>query len=891
MVRKLFCFSLLALLVSGITSGFADTGSWVFKNAENTKDWQWQGLTDAGVSNGVWKLTATCGNPMMFTPPVSINAENRSLVTFRMRLGKGSLARGCFLFISDQQPRWDDRTVVVFDCHSDGEFHEYTVEMSRNPLWKGTVTQLRFQPFNAGWPLPGAEPTVELADFKIRPAAAATGAYGSQEKVTTASSAPARYDKTMSVRYVRIEENRGTLDFAELEACDAHGTNMAVRKPVRVSNPMWGDGSLGNDGNPADGGGNTVVMMRSPGGNWWEVDLGSEVPLTRVVIFMRDAARAEGGRPLDGATLSLLDRARKPVASCQLAVTAAEEKVTIPMDPAYFRYRDLCARLIVTSDPPGNIVAHERGNLRLVAPEPDALAGGSVLLKDLEGRTVRTIPLSRGVANYRIPLDRKGYYTVAATANYDGNLVVARQTSAVVVGEPLDDRTRLGTIFGVEGSAGEPFFDLGAAWSYTGIYTHHVRRNGQGYEWLPTATMIKNGVLDVSPRVNNVAMLCWLPEFMQSVPAAERGNSPTSPPKDYTEFVRFITWVTSAIPDFVKYVAPIGEPSWSFKGTPEELARYHEVVADTIRKVRPDIRIIGPMMSPGNSISIESIKTLDKLGLFAHMDGVSLNPYVVNWPTPFRSRMPEADFIEFVDQIIAYFVATGRPDYPVYLTEFGWYVGPGHVDELTRTQYSVRAAILLATRPTIKMANFFALGGGGGFSYLNTDGTPRPVYPAMAQTFRWLADCSNGRCIRLTPTSYLAAFRKGGGAGITLWDTKGDAIISVPIRSVTRIQDLMGRDVARKDGRLTAGPSPLFFDVTDASLAACFAAPATAPVIPLIPGKATDIGSFDAMVIPEALVRRGTTITAAPNAEPGEYRLIGKTRGTWRMIIFTIKEK
>ena len=628
-------------------------------------------------------------------------------------------------------------------------------------------------------------------------------------------------------------------------------------------------------------------MMRDPVVNWWEVDLGKEIPLTHVVIYMRDSARSEGYRPLNAASFSVLDHERNSVASCQMEVKSSDEKITIPLDEAYFHQCDLSTRFGAKSDSPGNIFARAEGILRFVVPDPKALANGSTTLSALEGRILRTRPLSRGTGDYAIPLQGKGYYTVTATAAYDGGLVLTKKTSAAVIGEPPDRQIRLKSVFGVQGG-GRALIELGAAWSWTGIMMHHVKKSGSGYEWLPTyASRIKNGKLDLSPEVNNVVLFNWLPEFLQSVPASQRGNSPTSPPNDYGEFIRFIKWVTSAIPDFVKYVGPIAEPSWSFKGSPEELARYHEVIAKTVREVRPDIRIIGPMMSPGNSTSLESIKVLDKLGLFTHLDGISINPYLVDWPTPVRSRMPEADFIEFVDEVIRYFASTGRPDYPVYITEFGWYV-PNHVDELTRARYYSRAAILLAMRPTIKMANFFSLGGGGGFSYLNSDGTPRPTYPAMAQTFRWLSNSSAGVSTKLAPTLHLAAFKKGNGGGITLWDTKRDSVVNVPIRSIKRIQDMMGRNVVNRNGQLIISQSPLFLDLPDDSLLSCLSSAATTPAVKLTPGQSADIGYFDDVIVPAAFLRRGKTITVPSNIDPGEYRVLGKANGKWRMVTLTI---
>ena len=682
----------------------------------------------------------------------------------------------------------------------------------------------------------------------------------------------------MLARFVRLE-NRGDVEFTELEAYDESKANVALKKPVTLSTPVWGHGSVGNDGISSK---DNHVMMRSPTGNWWEVDLGQEVPLTHVVIHMRPTAYCEGYRPLDGASFSILDRERNLVASCQMEANASEDVITIPMDKAYFHERDLSSRFRAVSDSPGNIFARAAGILRLIVPDPTAIVNGSAVLGEPDGRVLRTIPLSRGTGEYAIPVQDKGYYTLTATVTYEGGLVLTETTSAAVIGEPLDNATRLNSVFGIQGG-GPAFIDLGAAWSWTGVMTHHVKKGVAGYEWLPAyASRIKNGKLDLSPQVNNFVLFHYLPEFLQSVPPSERGNSPTSPPNDYEEFVRFIRWITSVIPDFVKHVGPIGEPSWSFKGSPEELARYHEVVAKTIREVRPDIRIIGPMMSPGNSTALESIKVLDKLGMFAHLDGISINPYTVDWPTPLRSRMPEADFIEFVDAVISHFASTGRPDYPLYLTEFGWYV-PGHVDELTRTRYSCRAAILLATRPVIRMVNLFSLSGGGGFSYLNADGTPRLVYAAMAHTFRWLGGCENGTAIGLTPTLYVAVFRHNDAGKAAVWDTAGNSGLRMPGNSVQRMEDMLGRTVRVDGGTITAGPSPVFINLRDDYLPRLFSS-AVVPERGATPGGSVDVSHVDEFLMPDCFSIRDDAATLVPGTPPGAYRFIGKANGTWRLF-------
>ena len=72
-----------------------------------------------------------------------------------------------------------------------------------------------------------------------------TDLYGFQDKPTSASPMAVSIDSRnrLSARYIRIE-SRIDLEFVELEAYNANKTNVALKKPVRVSAPIWGKAHL-----------------------------------------------------------------------------------------------------------------------------------------------------------------------------------------------------------------------------------------------------------------------------------------------------------------------------------------------------------------------------------------------------------------------------------------------------------------------------------------------------------------------------------------------------------------------------------------------------------------------------------------------------------------------
>ncbi|MFH0796466.1 MAG: beta-galactosidase [Candidatus Omnitrophota bacterium] len=142
---------------------------WEFNTAESLDGWEmWQdGSESKGIVDGVWKLVAKNGTPWMFTPTMEVDAANQPIVVFRMRIGKGLVSGAQILFVTDQNPNFNDNMVVTFQPSSDGEFHVYEIDMSKNPFWKGNVLRMRFHPIYCKWPIPEEQRTIEIDYFRI----------------------------------------------------------------------------------------------------------------------------------------------------------------------------------------------------------------------------------------------------------------------------------------------------------------------------------------------------------------------------------------------------------------------------------------------------------------------------------------------------------------------------------------------------------------------------------------------------------------------------------------------------------------------------------------------------------------------------------------------------
>ncbi|MBI4024185.1 MAG: hypothetical protein HY360_04335 [Verrucomicrobia bacterium] len=167
-IRFIFVIFPILFCAAPVPTAVAKDYSWEFNNPDDLEGWKLDGFTDKGdIANGTLKATATRGNPHIFSPGVEIDAANQGSIIFSMKLGKGIRSKGCLLFITEDQPNYSDEAQVIFNLKADGEMHEYEVDMGKNPLWKGKVIQLRFQPFFVQWPLPEEQRTVEIDWFRV----------------------------------------------------------------------------------------------------------------------------------------------------------------------------------------------------------------------------------------------------------------------------------------------------------------------------------------------------------------------------------------------------------------------------------------------------------------------------------------------------------------------------------------------------------------------------------------------------------------------------------------------------------------------------------------------------------------------------------------------------
>ena len=165
-------------------------------------------------------------------------------------------------------------------------------------------------------------------------------------------------------RFIRVESaaSKDYLHFAEIEVY-VNGKNVAVKKPVKASSTL---GSFtpekAVDGVVRYTWGNDASLWSSAGrGNqWWELDLGAEMPIEKVVLHNRLDCCQER---LAGATLAVLDKERRSVGRMTVDDTTVN-----PLSLVFFE-RPL---------PPVNLTAKSLGQRmaalapRFTAPSNDA---------------------------------------------------------------------------------------------------------------------------------------------------------------------------------------------------------------------------------------------------------------------------------------------------------------------------------------------------------------------------------------------------------------------------------------------------------------------------------------------------------------------------------------
>jgi len=534
----------------------------------------------------------------------------------------------------------------------------------------------------------------------------------------------------------------------------------------------------------------------------------------------------------------------------------------------------------------GNIFPAEGGEVTFKPEHPESIASGKILLRDERGREIAGMVIPPAAVEVAIPLSGRGYYAIdAEVADREGKTKTF-STTAAVIGPLIDDserrRSHLG-LWNVHGDA-DLAIAAGANWN----------RQMTSLRKLPPSILEKNDTPltnfnSSSPSLTNVGVItAGLPEWILE-PLPQTDGQPSShalgKPKDWEKLRRLIkAWVEANAAKFPPYLEIYNEPEWAWKGRREDLVRFLALIAETVKKARPEVQVLGPGFS---SIRIEDparldLVTVEKLGLLDLLDGIVLHAYVDGSP-------PEEEFISRVQDLQGYLRKIGKGALPIHFTEFGWTSKSGTwqrpVSELTQAEYAARSLTLL-TALGVENATYFCMlfrtknEGEHGFSLLHDDQTPKPGYAAYANVARWLAGVDGkGEWLRITPTTHLVLFRKGERFIGVAWDTAGERALALPA-PVDRVSDFLGRPLA-SGGEITISPSPVFFEFAKGESFQI----EPLPVRQVMRGDSLTLPDGDgAWIVPEPLRVTGGMLTVPAQTREGNYLALAKSGGHWRSL-------
>ena len=145
-----------------LTKQEADDGYQYLEEADKSKPFSWMFETkdaEGWTSNnhiGLFKATKgtlllECSgtDPLIYSPNISLDASEYKYVKIRMQ-NETPIGRAFLFFITtDSQSYGGGKRIEIAVTANDTEMKEYIVSLEGMDLWKGTITQLRFDPVNS----------------------------------------------------------------------------------------------------------------------------------------------------------------------------------------------------------------------------------------------------------------------------------------------------------------------------------------------------------------------------------------------------------------------------------------------------------------------------------------------------------------------------------------------------------------------------------------------------------------------------------------------------------------------------------------------------------------------------------------------------------------------
>lgn len=503
-----------------------------------------------------------------------------------------------------------------------------------------------------------------------------------------------------------------------------------------------------------------------------------------------------------------------------------------------------------------------------------------ITVRDENGSTLQIYEVPSGKSDFEFELKGKGFYSIDAQAQLANSTIVKAETSAVITGGILNDSDRLQSSIGLWHVHGT-FKDLisaGAGWTRRMWSLKSYQQDVAGKVISQPIPIPKD--MSVYKNFNWIGTLAFgLPVWMSH--AANQGQE-IYPPADWIELSNLAEAFARDVPVFPPYFEIYNEPEVHWKGKDQGLVRFLQTIGGAIKKIHPETQVLAPGFA---TIDMPRFKHFVELGVLDGMDGLVMHAYASG-----NDIAPEGQFIEKVVELKKYLIAIGKPDLPIFFTEFGWSTGAvswvKSVDELTQAQYTSRSLVLLKAE-RVKAAIYFCLNyktkneGEAGFSIQHADGSPKPAFAAFANTARWLAATSDGRRLSPVPNVHLAVFSKDvGGSVAVAWSENSSEVLYLPRFGNVRMEDMMGRYIptsAQTTVQLT--PSPTFWEMSDP----LFKEITQDASISIKPGAEIKLTIVNLM-LPQGINQKSNgNLQISANANKGIYFLFGRVGGKWHV--------
>jgi hypothetical protein len=532
--------------------------------------------------------------------------------------------------------------------------------------------------------------------------------------------------------------------------------------------------------------------------------------------------------------------------------------------------------LIFESDRVAHVFPAEAGQVRVVVAMPAGLVSGEVTVADEEGRVSTTLPITSTSRTVNVDLPTRGYYAIATEAKFRDGFICRKRTSAAVIGPPIPDAQRMRSCFGTQYNSHNLGTLAGARWLRSYILPGYAKYHKAAKAGFPVPAGQNQ------PRAKDTMIWCLInqPAWLQDRSKYPEGGG-MLPMKDRKLFRELLRYIIRTYPTKIECIESCNEPGGKWRGTMQEFVDYHADITAAAHSIDPSIRVIGPSICGLDPPRMQFLRKLVDKGLLNNITGLAIHAYV-------NAMAPEGDFIERIRMLKRYLASVGKPDMPIYVTEYGWTIPPGDwqspVEPVTQARYCARSLILLQTEG-IEAIVWFKLASGhtlklpaSGYGLTNPDYTPRPSYAAFANTVRCLTGADGpGKVLRVAASTYLALFGRKDRTVAVAWDAAGRSEVFLPPPWVAA-RDMMGRPLpAGKDGIVTVNGSPVFVELPGRG----FRDMEVRKPIRVIRGRSASL-PFGPTWAPKPLAVREGRLIVPGDTPAGQYLLLGRQEKAWQ---------